>query len=152
MGPRAPDQSYMDFVLDHLPWLSGSLGTVFLDLTVSSKMSIWASLKYCNRFCCSAYAWITIELSTTMIQKTSKMKIDPFSRVKGVAVDFIVDWTFTSNHLRSENFPLHSISSIYCFYTYRFLTYESETTAKARIFQDSQYYTEYRSKLHLAQM
>ena len=92
MGPRAPDQSYMDFVLDHLPWLSGSLGTVFLDLTVSSKMSIWASLKYCIRFCCSAYAWITIELSTTMIQKTSKMKIDPFSRVKGIAVD----WTFTS--------------------------------------------------------
>ena len=39
MGPRAPDQSYMDFVLDHLPWLSGSLGTVFLDLTVMQHRS-----------------------------------------------------------------------------------------------------------------
>lgn len=34
MGPRDENQTYIDFVLDHLPWLTGSLGTVFLDLTV----------------------------------------------------------------------------------------------------------------------
>jgi uncharacterized protein with PQ loop repeat len=34
MGPRAEDQAYIDFVLDHLPWLTGSLGTVVLDLTI----------------------------------------------------------------------------------------------------------------------
>ena len=36
MSPRAPDQSYEDFVMEHLPWLTGSLGTVLLDFTVSS--------------------------------------------------------------------------------------------------------------------
>ena len=34
MGPRDADQAYIDFVLDHLPWLTGFLGTVVLDLTV----------------------------------------------------------------------------------------------------------------------
>lgn len=34
MGPRDADQAYIDFVLDHLPWLTGSLGTVALDLTI----------------------------------------------------------------------------------------------------------------------
>ena len=115
----------------------------------SAKTSAWTILTYCIRFCCSAYAWIIIELSTTMTQKTTKMKIDPFLMDKGV----IVDWTITyQNHLRSEKFPLHSISSIYCFYTYRFRPGSQKTTAKARIFQDSQYYTEYRSKLHLAHL
>ena len=36
MSPRAPDQSYEDFVMEHLPWLTGSLGTVLLDFTVST--------------------------------------------------------------------------------------------------------------------
>lgn len=34
MSPRDPGQSYEDFVMDHLPWLTGSLGTVALDFTI----------------------------------------------------------------------------------------------------------------------
>ena len=35
MSPRDVDETYEQFVLDHLPWLTGSLGTVVLDFTVS---------------------------------------------------------------------------------------------------------------------
>ena len=35
MSPRDVDETYEKFVLDHLPWLTGSLGTVVLDFTVS---------------------------------------------------------------------------------------------------------------------
>lgn len=35
MSPRHVDETYEQFVLDHLPWLTGSLGTVVLDFTVS---------------------------------------------------------------------------------------------------------------------
>lgn len=34
MSPRSPDQSYEAFVMEHLPWLTGSLGTVALDFTI----------------------------------------------------------------------------------------------------------------------
>ena len=34
MSPRDVDETYEQFVLDHLPWLTGSLGTVVLDFTV----------------------------------------------------------------------------------------------------------------------
>lgn len=30
--------SYEEFIMDHLPWLTGSLGTVALDFTVSSLL------------------------------------------------------------------------------------------------------------------
>ena len=35
MSPRDVDETYEQFVLDHLPWLTGSLGTVVLDFSVS---------------------------------------------------------------------------------------------------------------------
>lgn len=34
MSPRKPGQSYEEFIMDHLPWLTGSLGTVSLDFTI----------------------------------------------------------------------------------------------------------------------
>jgi len=34
MSPRDVDETYEQFVLDHLPWLTGSLGTVVLDFTI----------------------------------------------------------------------------------------------------------------------
>jgi len=34
MSPRMPGESYEEFVMNHLPWLTGSLGTVALDFTI----------------------------------------------------------------------------------------------------------------------
>jgi len=36
MSKNDDGSSYEEFIMDHLPWLTGSLGTVALDFTVSS--------------------------------------------------------------------------------------------------------------------
>ena len=61
MGPRDENQTYIDFVLDHLPWLTGSLGTVFLDLTV--------------RQCRNYIKWIIFHENSYMNLDSSSMSV-----------------------------------------------------------------------------